>query len=153
MLTGKHQQFTKPQMATYPELAGRVKEGGYVMLKNRPCEVMEIYRCKTGKHGKGKVRFIGIDLITKKKIEGIASSQASVEVPEVTKKEYQLINISGDSCVLLSKSGATTLEVDLPKGNLAADLQKIFNHAEACLVTVLEVLSYMIIVHVKEATL
>lgn len=40
---------------TYPEAAGSIKKGGYVMLKGHPCKCTDISTSKAGKHGHAKV--------------------------------------------------------------------------------------------------
>merc|ERR1711934_607252 len=39
---------------TVPIRAGEVRKGGYVMLKGKPCKVVEVSISKTGKHGHAK---------------------------------------------------------------------------------------------------
>merc|ERR1719337_217753 len=46
---------------TYPQQAGDLKKGGYVMIKEHPCKIVELSSSKTGKHGHAKVHFVGID--------------------------------------------------------------------------------------------
>lgn len=41
--------------ATYPVQCSSLRKNGFVMIKNRPCKVMEMSTSKTGKHGHAKV--------------------------------------------------------------------------------------------------
>merc|ERR1711939_624788 len=41
---------------TVPIRAGEVRKGGYVMLKGKPCKVVEVSISKTGKHGHAKAK-------------------------------------------------------------------------------------------------
>lgn len=43
--------------ATYPVQCSSLRKNGFVMLKARPCKIMEMSTSKTGKHGHAKVRF------------------------------------------------------------------------------------------------
>ena len=41
--------------SSYPQQCSALRKNGYVMLKNRPCKIMEMSTSKTGKHGHAKV--------------------------------------------------------------------------------------------------
>jgi translation initiation factor 5A len=43
---------------TYPEQCSKMRKGGYVMIKGRPCKVVETSTSKTGKHGHAKVDYV-----------------------------------------------------------------------------------------------
>ena len=54
---------------TYPVQAGSIRKGGYIMIKGRPCKVVDVSTSKTGKHGHAKAHFVAIDIFTDKKCE------------------------------------------------------------------------------------
>ena len=43
---------------TYPAQASSVRKGGHIIIKNRPCKVVEMSTSKTGKHGHAKVNHV-----------------------------------------------------------------------------------------------
>ena len=41
---------------TFPQQCSALRKNGYVVIKNRPCKIVEMSTSKTGKHGHAKVR-------------------------------------------------------------------------------------------------
>lgn len=39
----------------YPSQASALRKGGHVLIKERPCKIVEMSTSKTGKHGHAKV--------------------------------------------------------------------------------------------------
>ncbi|BAF20660.1 eukaryotic translation initiation factor 5A-4 isoform X1 [Oryza sativa Japonica Group] len=100
---------------TYPQQAGTIRKNGYIVIKNRPCKVVEVSTSKTGKHGHAKCHFVGIDIFNGKKLEDIVPSSHNCDVPHVDRTDYQLIDISEDGFVsLLTESGNTKDDLRLP---------------------------------------
>merc|ERR1712054_509775 len=81
---------------TYPNTAGAVRKNGFIVIKGRPCKVIDVSTSKTGKHGHAKCHFVGQDLFTGKKMEELVPSSHNCESPFVTRTEYQLIDITDD---------------------------------------------------------
>lgn len=74
--------------STYPVQCSALRKGGYVMIKGRPCKVMEMSTSKTGKHGHAKVHLVALDIFTQKKYEDLCPSTHNIDVPNVTRQEY-----------------------------------------------------------------
>lgn len=74
--------------ATYPVQCSALRKGGYVMIKGRPCKVMEMSTSKTGKHGHAKVHLVALDIFTSKKYEDLCPSTHNIDVPNVTRMDY-----------------------------------------------------------------
>ncbi|KAL9225903.1 hypothetical protein vseg_001778 [Gypsophila vaccaria] len=101
---------------TYPQQAGTIRKSGYLVIKNRPCKVVEVSTSKTGKHGHAKCHFVAIDIFNGKKLEDIVPSSHNCDVPHVNRTDYQLIDISEDGFVsLLTDNGGTKDDLKLPE--------------------------------------
>lgn len=124
---------------TFPQQAGAVRKGGYLVIKGRPTKVVEVSTSKTGKHGHAKCHFVAIDIFNGKKLEDIVPSSHNCDVPEVVRTDYQLIDISEDGFVsLLTESGETKDDLRLPSdGDLLKEIKEGFAEGKDLVVTVM----------------
>ncbi|CAH9131603.1 unnamed protein product [Cuscuta epithymum] len=124
---------------TYPQQAGTIRKNGYIVIKNRPCKVVEVSTSKTGKHGHAKCHFVAIDIFTEKKLEDIVPSSHNCDVPHVNRADYQLIDISEDGFVsLLDDKGNTKDDLRLPTDEaLCAQIKSTFEAGKDIIVSVM----------------
>lgn len=83
--------------------------GDYIILKGKPCEIVDVAVCKTGKHGSAKYTFTGIDIFTDCKYMEFFMAHEKIQVPTVTKEKYQVLSGSDEDGYfsLLSSDGKT----------------------------------------------
>jgi hypothetical protein len=74
---------------TYPAQCSSIKKNGFVVIKGRPCKVVETSTSKTGKHGHAKVHMVAIDIFTARKMEEICPASHNMDVPHVKRTDYQ----------------------------------------------------------------
>mmetsp|Transcript_20971 Transcript_20971/g.35668 ORF Transcript_20971/g.35668 Transcript_20971/m.35668 type:complete len:152 (+) Transcript_20971:72-527(+) len=128
---------------TYPMQCSALRKGGYVVIRGFPCKVVNMSTSKTGKHGHAKVNMTALDIFTGKKYEDIVPSTHNVDVPNVTKTEYQLIDISDEGYMsLMTDNGDMKEDLKLPEGEIGEQIKEGFENDEELLVTVLEALGH-----------
>jgi len=117
--------------ATYPMQCSALRKNGFVVIKSRPCKIVEMTTSKTGKHGHAKVHLTAIDIFTGKKLEDLSPSTHNMEVPNVTRREYQLLDITDDGFLsLMSEDGTTKDDVKVPEGEVGEKINKLFREEE-----------------------
>merc|ERR1711939_319603 len=117
--------------ATYPMQCSALRKNGFVVIKGRPCKIVDTSTSKTGKHGHAKVHLVAIDLFTGKKLEDLSPSTHNMDVPNVRRQEYQLVDVSDDGFLnLLTDSGDEKNDVKVPEGDVGAKIQKLFTEEE-----------------------
>jgi translation initiation factor 5A len=124
---------------TYRVQVNSLKKGSHCLLKSHPCNVTEIIYSKTGKHGYPKSHIIGNDIFTDKKYEEIMLSMASIEVPFITHKEYDLNDVREDGYLTLYdiESKTTREDLALPKGTLGKEIRIAFEKGSQVQLSVL----------------
>jgi translation initiation factor 5A len=143
---------------TYPQQAGTIRKNGFIVIKNRPCKVVDVSTSKTGKHGHAKCHFVGVDIFTGKKYEDLTPSSHNSDVPHVNRQEYTLLDIMEDGYVsLLDENGNNRDDLTLPKGTddaekLAKQIQDDFDAGKELTLTVLKAMGEEMISAVKSST-
>ncbi|KAM3244914.1 hypothetical protein ACQJBY_056314 [Aegilops geniculata] len=98
---------------TYTQQAGTIRRNGYIVIENRPCQVVKVSTSETGDYG--SCHFVAIDIFTGEKFEYSVPSSDNCYVPHVNRTDYQLIDITDDGYVsLLTENGSTKDDLKLP---------------------------------------
>ncbi|KAG6908472.1 translation initiation factor eIF5A [Tephrocybe rancida] len=129
---------------TFPMQCSALRKNGHVVIKGRPCKIVDMSTSKTGKHGHAKVHLVAID-------EDISPSTHNMDVPNVTRNEYQLVNIDDGFLNLMNQEGAPKDDVKVPEGDLGKEIQGGFNEGKDLLVTIISAMSEEQAISYKEA--
>jgi translation initiation factor 5A len=134
-----------------PAQASAIRKGGHIVIKGRPCKVVDMSTSKTGKHGHAKVHFIALDIFTGKKLEELCPSTHNIEVPIVGRKDFPLIDITDDGyCSLLLESGETKDDLKLPGEELGKKIRDGFDGGKDLLLTALSAMGEEAIITCRE---
>jgi translation initiation factor 5A len=138
---------------TCPVQSPALRKGGYVMLRSRPCRIVEVSTSKTGKHGHAKVHIVGLDIFNNRKYEDICPSTHNMNVPFVKREDYQLTDISDDGYLcLMADNGDLREDLKLPDGQLGAELKAEFEAGKELLCTVLKSCGEECVISIKTNT-
>ncbi|KAL2111943.1 hypothetical protein VUR80DRAFT_8957 [Thermomyces stellatus] len=116
---------------TFPMQCSALRKNGHVVIKGRPCKIVDMSTSKTGKHGHAKVHLVALDIFTGKKLEDLSPSTHNMDVPNVTRREYQLLDISDDGFLsLMNDDGDTKDDVKMPEGEVGEKINRLFKVEE-----------------------
>merc|ERR1712019_317199 len=125
---------------TFPMQCSALRKNGFVMIKDRPCKIVEMSTSKTGKHGHAKVHLIALDIFTGKKMEELCPSTHNLDVPHVKRTDYQIINIDDGFLELMGDDGEQKNDIKVPDDEAGKEIQEKFDNGEEFLVTILSAL-------------
>jgi len=107
------------------------------MIKGRPTKIVDMSTSKTGKHGHAKVHLVALDIFTGKKLEELSPSTHNMEVPNVKRKEYQLIAVDDGYLSLMDENGETRDDLKVPEGEVGDEITAAVDADRDVMVTVL----------------
>ncbi|KAG4304326.1 hypothetical protein PORY_002301 [Pneumocystis oryctolagi] len=139
--------------STFPVQCSALRKNGHVVIKGRPCKIVDMSTSKTGKHGHAKVHLVGIDIFTGKKLEDLSPSTHNMDVPNISRSEYQLVSINIDDgfLSLMTPDGSTKDDIRLPEGELGEKIVSDFDSGKDLLITVVSAMGEEAALGVKEA--
>eukprot|EP01062_Namystynia_karyoxenos_P048749 TRINITY_DN3722_c0_g1_i1.p1 TRINITY_DN3722_c0_g1~~TRINITY_DN3722_c0_g1_i1.p1 ORF type:complete len:181 (+),score=72.47 TRINITY_DN3722_c0_g1_i1:65-544(+) len=101
---------------TYPVQAGSLKKGMLVLIKNRPCKIVEFLDVHNSKHGHAKTHMVALDIFSGRKYEDVNPSHAMVDAPVCQRQVFNLIDADDQegTCSLMDGKGEIHDEFNLP---------------------------------------
>lgn len=136
---------------SYPMQCSSLRKNGFVVIKGFPCKVVDMSTSKTGKHGHAKVHLVAIDIFTGKKYEELCPSTHNMDVPNVKRTDYTLLDITDDGYLsLLTADGNTKDDLKFPDDETGKQLRAMFDDGKDVVVSVLSAMGTEGVVAVKE---
>ena len=136
---------------TFPMQCSALRKNGFVVIKGRPCKIIDMSTSKTGKHGHAKVHLVATDIFTQKKLEDLSPSTHNMEVPVVKRNEFQLLDIDDGFLSLMNNDGDMKEDVRAPEGELGDKLQSEFDEGKELIVTIVSAMGEEACISFKEA--
>jgi len=136
---------------TFPLQCSSLRKNGHVCIKGRPCKIVEMSTSKTGKHGHAKVHLVAIDIFTGKKLEELCPSTHNMDVPNVTRTEYQFSYIDDEFLNLIKTDGSEKNDVKIPEGELGDKIREYEEAGVDILITIIAAMGEESAISVKEA--
>ncbi|MCX8172459.1 MAG: translation initiation factor IF-5A [Archaeoglobaceae archaeon] len=93
----------------------QLREGGYVVIDDEPCEIISISVSKPGKHGAAKARIDAIGIFDSQKRSIVEPVTAKIYVPMVERKRAQVLSVAKGNVQLMDLSSFETFELPLPE--------------------------------------
>ncbi|KAG0349027.1 Eukaryotic translation initiation factor 5A [Podila humilis] len=136
---------------TFPMQCSALRKNGHVVIKGRPCKIVDMSTSKTGKHGHAKVHLVAIDIFTGKKLEDLSPSTHNMDVPNIKREEFTLLNIDDDFLNLMTADGGNKDDVKLPEGELGEKITADFDEGKELLITIIAAMGEEAAISYKEA--
>ncbi|KAF5357528.1 hypothetical protein D9757_013068 [Collybiopsis confluens] len=137
------EQASAGASTTFPMQCSALRKNGHVVIKGRPCKIVEMSTSKTGKHGHAKVHLVAIDIFTGKKLEDICPSTHNMDVPNV--------NVDDGFLNLMTQDGVPKDDVKVPEGELGQQIADAFEEGKDLLVTIVSAMGEEQAISFKEA--
>ncbi|KAL0952313.1 hypothetical protein HGRIS_006599 [Hohenbuehelia grisea] len=151
MLGPPQKRSRRHQGCATTRLSHRCRETLNFLNLGRPCKIVDMSTSKTGKHGHAKVHLVAIDIFTGKKLEDICPSTHNMDVPNVSRNEYQLVNIDDGFLNLMNQDGVSKDDVKVPDSDLGKQINDDFDDGKDLLVTIISAMGEEQAISYKEA--
>jgi translation initiation factor 5A len=92
---------------------------------------------------------VGLDIFTGRKYEDICPSTHNMNVPNVSRKDYQVVNIEEGFTHLMDDGGDVREDMKVPEGDLGKEILTKFDNGDEFTCTVLKAVGEEQIIAVK----
>jgi len=108
-----------------PVDVGSLRVGGYMLIDNEPCRIMDITKSKPGKHGSAKARIVAIGVFDSQKRQFVKPVDSNAEIPIIDKRIGQVFAVNPNGVQIMDLETYEYLDAPFPeeedlKGKLVA---------------------------------
>ncbi len=100
---------------TKPMDVGELRVGGYMMIDNEPCRIVDITKSKPGKHGAAKARIVAIGVFDGQKRQFVKPVDANAEVPIIDKRPGQVFAVNPNGIQIMDLETFEYLDAPYPE--------------------------------------
>ena len=98
-----------------PVDVGSLRVGGYMIVDNEPCRIVDIAKSKPGKHGSAKARIVAIGIFDGVKRSIVKPVDANAEVPIIDKRSGQIFAVTPSSIQIMDLETYEYLDAPYPE--------------------------------------
>ena len=97
-----------------PVDVGSLRVGGYMIIDNEPCRIVDIAKSKPGKHGSAKARIVSIGVFDGQKRQFVKPVDSGAEVPIIDKRPGQVFAVSPSGVQIMDLETYEYLDAPFP---------------------------------------
>jgi len=106
-----------------PVDVGSLRVGGYMLIDNEPCHIVDITKSKPGKHGSAKARIVAIGVFDGQKRQFVKPVDSNTEIPIIDKRVGQVFAVNPNGVQIMDLETYEYLDAPFPEeGDLKAKL-------------------------------
>jgi translation initiation factor 5A len=100
---------------TKPLDVGSLRVGGYMLIDNEPCHIVDITKSKPGKHGSAKARIVAIGVFDGVKRSFVKPVDLNTEVPIIDKRPGQVFAVNPNGVQIMDLGTFEYLDAPFPE--------------------------------------
>jgi translation initiation factor 5A len=100
---------------TKPIDVGSLRVGGYMIIDNEPCHIVDITKSKPGKHGSAKARIVAIGVFDGQKRQFVKPVDLNAEVPIIDKRPGQVFAVNPSGVQIMDLETFEYLDAPFPE--------------------------------------
>src|SRR4030042_490622 len=97
-----------------PVDVGSLRVGGYMIIDNEPCRIVDIAKSKPGKHGSAKARIVAIGVFDGQKRQFVKPVDLNTEVPIIEKRPGQVFAVNPSGVQIMDLETYEYLDAPFP---------------------------------------
>ena len=100
---------------TRPTDVGSLRVGGYMLIDNEPCRIVDITKSKPGKHGSAKARIVAIGVFDNQKRQFVKPVDLNAEIPIIDKRVGQVFAVNPSGVQIMDLETFEYLDAPFPE--------------------------------------
>jgi translation initiation factor 5A len=98
-----------------PVEVGALRVGGYMLIDNEPCRIVDITKSKPGKHGSAKARIVAIGVFDGSKRTFVKPVDSNAETPMIDKRPGQVFAVNPNGVQIMDLETYEYLDAPYPE--------------------------------------